>query len=195
MSKRIITGISETGEGTGAFPFFSEPTSLIYMSTAQPVEDMDVDDPYSCFVAKSKIGIPETGEGTGTWPFSLSCMDPRQPGELMKVDDLYSCFVAESETGYRKLGYSWTKEEEEEKERRKTSTKTAGKAEVEEREKGITESGEDVGTRPFYSDTSSSSCMGPGQPVEDWEMEDLCSCSLAVPESGEAPINSEIVYS
>ncbi|KAI5094300.1 hypothetical protein C0J45_16024 [Silurus meridionalis] len=150
VSQAADAGISETGEGTGACPFYSEPTSMIYMSTAQPVEDMEVDDPYSCSVAKSK-------------------------------------------TGYWKLGYCWTKEEE--KERRKTSTETAGKAEVEERGKGITESGEDVGTRPFYLDTSSSSCMGPGQHVEDWEMEDLCSCSLAVPESGEAPIHSEIVYS
>ncbi|KAF7694261.1 uncharacterized protein LOC124401213 [Silurus meridionalis] len=440
MSKQIVTGISETGEGTGACPFYSEPTSMIYMSTAQPVEDMEVDDPYSCSVAKSKTGIPETGEGTGTWPFSLSCMDPRQPGEGMKVDDLYSCSVAESEpdvvglfpTPWREV--SWTdtlletgllldkgggEGEEEDVYRDSRESRSGGKGKrrlqllienpfpyiksggpaelcqftntcvvdsllaalhttsiissdlkdlfnkntffkqvmsllnnkfyikarkvfVEELNPGkcnlygnvsdyfpllhklvysdqkhlpnnssiyntilrplknrievivlgetsdpalflvhavqgilntelprdvmdeknrifllqflligkdehmtmcfhssettwclydndptkpsfhpflleslqnfiiclagyitqvkeykpcITESGEDVGTRPFYLDTSSSSCMGPGQHVEDWEMEDLCSCSLAVPESGEAPIHSEIVYS
>ncbi|XP_034158034.2 uncharacterized protein LOC113529331 isoform X2 [Pangasianodon hypophthalmus] len=56
-------GIPETGEGTGAQPFYSsESTSLL--DTEQSVEDVEMED-----LSSYSVPIPETGEGLGPQPF------------------------------------------------------------------------------------------------------------------------------
>ncbi|XP_060762998.1 uncharacterized protein LOC132872278 [Neoarius graeffei] len=56
-------GIPETGEGTGASPFYSDSRSFP-LNSGQFVEDVEMED-----LSSYPIAVPETGEGLGPKPF------------------------------------------------------------------------------------------------------------------------------